>query len=621
MKVNKTQAIYKYLPNAWTVYDEKEGKSYFSARIRNWNTKKVDNIYKPKVLREIKREIFNFGFKGGDITQFYRLEEDGAFEFYEPASNEGNDDITVTIDPLVFYCPNPKCGLVHQVKKNPNNIHTCKKCNTKLKQLQMVFSCECGKSKGVQYPHLKGDVFYWPNRGERSQFKFFYKDKGNYREYEIRDKCDCGKILYPKNASDKIHFIPFVNNSVNLIDKKMGDFLEQGHEANLLLIGRWFNMIEETQFKDIIKNKESFFKDEDDSVIETEVQSMIELLGVSREQAIMYIKHKKSGGADSISTIINKVSNKILESTDDNISLIAAQLVEFYSLYESSNIIKIDTAKKKSIEMETIVEEKEIDEICKNFAASNIQLSSNVEIISTAYGFTRRTSSPQNVTGSTQLKLLPFYQNNYYNIFTSILDTEGILFEIDRVKVIDWLVENEVIENPQITSEIDAKIWFLNNINLGIIHKFSEIDFMHDDASKVTKYVYGLLHTISHLLLKASGLISGLDKDSLSELILPSIPAIFIYSTSIQGLTLGSLSGFIETNIKNFMELTMQEYETCTFDPICSENHNHSCFACTYVSDVTCEHFNKDLSRAYLYGGKIKTNNGDIFIKKGFWKR
>ena len=136
----------------------------------------------------------------------------------------------------------------------------------------------------------------------------------------------------------------------------------------------------------------------------------------------------------------------------------------------------------------------------------------------------------------------------------------------------------------------------------------------------VTKAVYSLLHTISHMLIQSAGVNSGLSKDSLSEIIFPNIPAVFIYSTTIQGITLGSISGLFETNYAKFLQDAYENYEICTFDPICSETQNGACVACTYISDVSCAHFNKDVSRAWLYGGEILCNGKIIKIKKGFWK-
>jgi hypothetical protein len=134
-----------------------------------------------------------------------------------------------------------------------------------------------------------------------------------------------------------------------------------------------------------------------------------------------------------------------------------------------------------------------------------------------------------------------------------------------------------------------------------------------DDFKSV---VYSLLHTISHMLIISAGKHSGLSKESISELIFLDSSAIFIYPTSSEGVTLGSISGMFESNLLGFLEDALKDNEICTFDSICMNEQNGACIACTYLSEVNCTHFNKDLSRVYLYGGK----NKEILIKKGFWK-
>ena len=42
-----------------------------------------------------------------------------------------------------------------------------------------------------------------------------------------------------------------------------------------------------------------------------------------------------------------------------------------------------------------------------------------------------------------------------------------------------------------------------------------------------------------------------------------------------------------------------------------------SCCACTYLDEVACEHFNKDLSRRLLYGYKAKGTDEKII---NFWE-
>ena len=170
-----------------------------------------------------------------------------------------------------------------------------------------------------------------------------------------------------------------------------------------------------------------------------------------------------------------------------------------------------------------------------------------------------------------------------------------------------------------IATEDEAKKWMLENIKLNSINKFSSI--IYSSVDKVTKAVYSLLHTISHSMIISAGDHSGIGKDSISEIIFPEACSFFIYPTSSEGITLGSISGMFETNLKLFLYGTLTNEEICAFDPVCADTQNGACLACLYLNEANCVHFNKDLSRLYLYGGTIKCDGGELIeIKKGFWK-
>ena len=129
-----------------------------------------------------------------------------------------------------------------------------------------------------------------------------------------------------------------------------------------------------------------------------------------------------------------------------------------------------------------------------------------------------------------------------------------------------------------------------------------------------TYYVYNLIHTISHALLKNAGILSGLEKNSLSEMIFPNLATIFIYANTTQGIPLGALSGMFEQNYKSFIIQAEDIMGRCVFDPICMDRDNGSCSACTQLSEISCCHFNKDLNRKLLIGHK--TESESII---GFW--
>lgn len=196
------------------------------------------------------------------------------------------------------------------------------------------------------------------------------------------------------------------------------------------------------------------------------------------------------------------------------------------------------------------------------------------------------------------------------------MNTEGVLFELDRRKILEWLLKNDFIlssDCPDLQSEEEMKLWFINHIKPEEIHSFTPIN---EVEAPETYYVYRLVHSISHLLIRAAADIGGLGKDSLSEYIFPGIPAILIYCQNSQGFNLGSLYNTFEAYFDKWLNRANVFAQKCIFDPICIER-NKACTGCLFLNEVSCQHFNKDLDRALLIGHVDKESKKRIF---GFWE-
>ena len=301
---------------------------------------------------------------------------------------------------------------------------------------------------------------------------------------------------------------------------------------------------------------------------------------------------------------------------NDTLQLITYDLMEYDTLRYPKGITTISNAIEKNIEVGAITDENDILVLLDKMHIKNMQISEQVQIVNYAYGYTRLYNSPI-VRGEQKTNSLRIrgFDNK---VFTTVLETEGLLVEIDMLYVYNWLKFNDIIDGDEEIDDIDkAKKWFIENIKLDAISQFSTIN---TKDNKITKAVYSLLHTISHMMIRSAGKHSGLSSDSLSELIFANTCSFFIYPTSSEGVTLGSISGMFESELELFLEDSYKDNEICTFDPICLNNQNGACLACTYLSDVNCKNFNQELSRAYLYGGTIKDGVPPININKGFWK-
>ena len=157
MKRSKTQAVYRFLPEMW-VSEKDDSERAVSARIKNWNYIRMTGIYEDFIEGEIKRQIKLFGDRGGDISAFDIEPEAHSFAIVETACNEGIPDIIGEMSPLVFYCSS--CGTVSELR-NPGAVdkYTWKCKNPDcgkwaVKQLQMIYTCECGYAQPIKVPYV-----------------------------------------------------------------------------------------------------------------------------------------------------------------------------------------------------------------------------------------------------------------------------------------------------------------------------------------------------------------------------------------------------------------------------------------------------------------------------------
>lgn len=617
MKRNRTEVIYGYLPNKIIAYedsDSRKGKRTFAAKVTGWQTKRCENIYSKKIVDEIIRQINYFDFTGGDASCFLNHNNPENFNICEPIISDGFNSINCEEFPRVYYCP--EC---HRVFSNKNKGDKCSYCNVFLKQLEFVYACECGSIQEVTPPYKEGIQYYYDPIYEK--YQWYYYDKGIKKTVNMGTKCkSCGTyISYPSNATDNKVYIPFNIKSVNIIDKKMGLFLDSSREANLLLISRWLGVVSKEDFAKIIANPSKF--ESSNEIDQSKLDSFKKLVNGDEKKALEIYRAAYMDNEISIDSIIAKTKCEI-NLIDYNV--VASSILEYFILEDTKEKLTIEDAKTKAKQIDSIFDETEIDSINKKAHISAAQVVFDAQIISSSFGYTRMTSSQSNVSDSykssgKKLRLNGFKDKDKFNVFSFVLDTEGILVEIDRIKIISWLKDNDILSKDVAIDEKNAKKWFLNNIHLDAISSFDDIP--DSDEFIFTKIVYTLLHTISHLLIKSAGLHSGIDTNSIAELLFPINSSIFIYCSTLEGITLGALSTMFEENYSIFVNDAMTEYENCMFDPICSKEQNGVCLACGYISEVSCVNFNKNLSRILLYGGEYKLSDDRILsIKKGFWR-
>jgi hypothetical protein len=168
------------------------------------------------------------------------------------------------------------------------------------------------------------------------------------------------------------------------------------------------------------------------------------------------------------------------------------------------------------------------------------------------------------------------------------------MLTMDKEAVVKWLSENDIIDDPHIE---DLDRWFLANVSHP--SRFEALDPAGDTVSRA---VYSLLHTFSHSVIQSIGTLSGYGRDSLVEHLLPRTMSVIIYKRSDTDFSLGSIFTLFEERFTDVVE-QLDETEYCTYDSVCRRDHNCACEDCLFLSNVTCQNSNKNLSRSVYFGG------------------
>ena len=621
MKRSKTQAVYRFLPEMW-ISEKDDSERAVSAKIKNWNYIKMSDIYEDFIEGEIKRQIKLFGDRGGDISAFDLSPDTHSFAIVETACNEGIPDIIGEISPLVFYCSS--CGTVSDLR-NPDAVdkYTWKCKNPDcgkwaVKQLQMIYACECGYAQPIKIPHVQG-VKNFKFRPNETQYKIFYRSGNSEKPAEFVQICpNCNSRLVPDNANSGRNYKPFTLKVINLVDQRNGQFYKKGIDAQKTIVCRWFDKLSTADYDEILNNIELAFSDAFKSDaqrrnVKQQVRALIDagMLPPEMFESAVNNMLQNAPNTKSVERYVAMCDDLFSRKKTENpvgyaewLSHFSFKLMQYDTLKYAKRIITLEEAIQRQLDMEFIDSPEEVTALNKKMGITNMQVSCDIQIINCTYGYSRRVADPKNSTNKNcRLKLNAYDRTRDGTanlVYGAKLDTEGILFEISQRKIVEWLYENNIISEeqlPDLDDDISVKKWFAQYVHSDVISMFGEID----DSEKITKNVFALLHSVSHAFMNSAGELSGLSGNSLTEIILVETAGIFIYAQTSQGIPLGALSGMAESNYAYFLKKAFDEAKNCVFDPICTERDDTACSACLIIPEISCNHFNAELGRKYLY--------------------
>ena len=615
MTRGKSQALYKYLPESWIDFSirGKYRKNYI-AHVERWNSDNLMDINKKRIIRLVNQAVHSFANQahtGGNVepTSGFGAEVTvDTCDVLTPKAGGDERGIVAQISPLTFYCK--KCHKVHQFKnvedyKRNTKCRVCK--NVELTQMRQIYYCKCGWATAEHPAYCR--THKWENIYWYGGYDFVCKSCNT--KIPMRQKCKiCGNILNPHPALDPAQYFAFSFTFVDLIDERIEDFISNTDYGAYVTIAHWMGKITDEELKDVIEKGIV----SDPEVYQKKYESIYKLilsLGEDVAKAAAKQAADKECG-NGFNDIISELK-LVLQVPEEEVKKFAEMLIEYNMVEKSDDISTLEDAKKVAQLLNTNANPDEFDNIAKKYGIVDTKVCGDIPFIACSYGYTREKSQYEE---GVQLRAFKEEKHGKKNVYATKLRTEGVLFEFDRGRIIEWLITNKFLEEadaPNLDNEEEVKIWFVNNIHLGAITTFQEID---QETDMITSCVYGLIHSLSHLMVKAAAELCGLNKDSISEYIFPGIPAIMIYCQNSQGFNLGALFNVFEAYFDKWITNAATKADKCVFDPICIERYK-ACTGCLFLNEVSCQHFNQDLNRRLVIGYFDKIKKKKTY---GFWE-
>lgn len=226
---------------------------------------------------------------------------------------------------------------------------------------------------------------------------------------------------------------------------------------------------------------------------------------------------------------------------------------------------------------------------------ASLDLVSDFPIVTATYGYSRGGYQP----GDCHVRAFPPRPEHRDRtpIFVDTVQADALLLRLDHARVVKWLERNGYPSTLPSGDDPDAscRAYFVELLAGAPLRRTLGLD------TPQARMVFGLLHTLSHLALRQSSLLCGLDSTSLTEYLLPRGLVFGVYANHRASATIGALAALFEQSLTEWLG-SVREARRCVYDPDCRERGGN-CHYCTHLAENSCRFFNLNLGRAFLFGG------------------
>lgn len=219
---------------------------------------------------------------------------------------------------------------------------------------------------------------------------------------------------------------------------------------------------------------------------------------------------------------------------------------------------------------------------------TSLDLIERFPVLTGHFGYTRGDHEPG------RGRLVPFKgrHGQGYRVYADIAETEALLVRLDPIRVAEWLTD-EGHDLPAWNDERTAREAILRAAELP--------SAQNGEEDTVGGALLKLVHSYAHRFLRIAAVHAGIDRNALSELLVPLHLGFFIYAAARGDFVLGGLQAVFESDLHRLLDAVVYDEHRCALDPGCSDAGG-ACMACLHVGEPSCRYFNRYLSRSTLFG-------------------
>ena len=207
-----------------------------------------------------------------------------------------------------------------------------------------------------------------------------------------------------------------------------------------------------------------------------------------------------------------------------------------------------------------------------NTGLETVELIDRFPVLTGNFGYCRGSSEP----GASRLNPFTNPRNGNLVIYADIAETEALFLRLDPEMVWQWLKLRHP-ELPDAQGNHECRIRII---------EWCAIPGPADSTPTPTPggSLLELLHAYSHRFIRRASVFSGIDRNALSELLVPLHLGVFVYAGSRGDFVSGGLQAVFETDLNSLLrDFTESEFR-CPLDPGCRKSGG-ACMACLHLGE------------------------------------